>query len=131
MNIDEKRKFNRVKICYPLSYSCIDRSDKIIHENSGNALDISQGGLRLGTTNIISTDKICLSANNYKGNKIEIKGKVMWCKKVAMGEYQAGVRFEGRHEFNIRFAIEIVRAHHYLKDEQNFNEDNYQSASAA
>jgi hypothetical protein len=77
MNFNEKRKFDRVKICYPISYSCIDLADTIVFENSGYALDISQGGLRLGITNIISTDKILLIANDQK--KLRLKSRVKSC----------------------------------------------------
>ena len=131
MDFDEKRKFKRVKICHPISYSCIDLADKIVFENTGNAIDISQGRLRLGTTDIISTDKILLIANSQKNDQIEIKGKVVWCKKIGMGEYQAGIKFLGNHDLNVHFVTEVVRAYHYQKDQDNIGQASSQSTSAA
>jgi hypothetical protein len=131
MDFDEKRKFKRVKICYPISYSCIDLADTIVFENSGYALDISQGGLRLGITNIISTDKIMLIANDYKRTQIEIKGNVVWCKKIGAGEYQTGIKFMGNHESNVSFVTEVVRAYHYQKEQDNIGKAISQSTSAA
>ena len=131
MNFDEKRTYNRVKICYPISYSCIDLADTIVFESSGYILDVSQGGLRLGITNIISADKILLIANDQKQAQIEIKGKVVWCRKIGGGEYQAGIKFMGNHESNISFVTEVVRAYHYQKDQDNIGKAISQSTSAA
>jgi hypothetical protein len=55
----------------------------------------------------------------------------VWCKKIGVGEYQAGIKFMGNHESNISFVTEVVRAYHYQKDQENIGQATYQSTSAA
>jgi len=50
MNVVEKRKYPRVQIQNLISYVCLDEDGNPVKHLMGSALDISQGGLLLETT---------------------------------------------------------------------------------
>ena len=49
MNTSERRKYPRVKVYYPISYICSEKSGRIVQENMGVALNISQSGILIET----------------------------------------------------------------------------------
>jgi hypothetical protein len=49
-------------------------------------------------------------------NVIEMKGKIVYCRKIDSGVYQSGISFLGP-EAEMDFAGKTVRLHHYTKNE--------------
>jgi hypothetical protein len=115
MSVVEKRKFGRVKTHNLISYVCLDNDGRPIANLMGIALDISQGGLLLETTQQIEPRDIVLVAADEKERIVEIKAKAVYCREVSSGKFHVGVSFRGTYDENIRFAKCVVRAYHYRK----------------
>ena len=116
MPTTEKRKYPRVKIFILISYTCIDKDGEISGQNYGTALDISQGGVLIETASALNTEYILLTIIDLKNKMLELKGKVVYCKKTESGKYKAGVSFKGTKEENIKFASKIVRTYYSQKN---------------
>jgi hypothetical protein len=117
MNKSERRKHPRVKIYYPISYTCTNEKGSIVQQNMGVALNISQGGILIETADSIFSKYISLTSVDLNGNAIKVKGKVAYCKKTASTKYRVGVCFDGSQAQNIHFVKALTRSYHYNKDE--------------
>ena len=53
MSTSERRKYPRVKVYYPISYVCMDKNGRIVQENMGVALNISQSGILVETADSV------------------------------------------------------------------------------
>ena len=115
IGVVEKRKFPRVKIRNLISYVCLDNDGRPITNLMGIALDISQSGLLLETTQQIEPRDIVMIAADEKERIVEIKAKAVYCPEITSGEFHVGVSFRGTHDENIHFAKCMVRACHYRK----------------
>ena len=111
----EKRKYPRVKIFILISYTCINNDGEILSQNYDTASDISQGGILIETAFVLDTELILLSIIDLEAKILEIKGKVIYCKKRDSGKHRAGIRFLRTKEENIKFASKIVRTFHSHK----------------
>ena len=81
MNVAEKRKYPRVQIHNLISYICLDEDCKPIKHLMGSALDISQGGLLLETTQQIEPGNGILITADKQDRIVEIKGKAAYCRR--------------------------------------------------
>jgi Tfp pilus assembly protein PilZ len=115
MNSTEKRKYPRVKIHNLISYVCIDEDGKPIKRLMGSALDISQGGLLLETTQQIEPGNGILITADEQDRIVEIKGKAAYCREAGSGRFYIGISFQGTHDENIQFVKHIVRANYYRR----------------
>jgi hypothetical protein len=91
----EKRKFNRYEFQKPVLVFPVlpSKSGNILevedHSLKSQASDISEGGLRLATSNGFKTDSILkLNFKVEKNQPVEVYGKIIWKQKE-----QCGVRF--------------------------------------
>ena len=117
MPASERRKHKRVKIYYPISYVCTDEKDQVVQDNIGVALNISQSGILIETTDGVFSKFITLRTIDLNKNIIKIKGKVAYCKKDKSGKYLSGISFAENHAKNIYFVKRLIRAYFYNKDE--------------
>ncbi len=117
MSTPERRKHSRVKINYPISYVCMDKKGRIVQQNMGVALNISQSGILIETVDSVFSKYITLISVDLNKDIIEIKGKVAYCKKNKTEKYRVGISFEGTHAQNIRFVKTLIRSYYYNKDE--------------
>ena len=115
MKQEERRKYKRVKIHYPITYCCLDIDGNVIEEMMGVAIDISQSGILIESPKIISTKDVLLISIDLKKNVIELKCEVVYRRRLKNGRYRIGMRFNGSHEINVAFATKIAKAYHYLK----------------
>jgi c-di-GMP-binding flagellar brake protein YcgR len=115
MNIIEKRKYPRVKIHNLISYICLDNDGRPIKNLMGTALDISQGGLLLETTQRIEPGDIILITADEQDQIIEINARATYCREMAGGKFCVGVSFQGAQDKNIQFVSCMVRSYHYCK----------------
>ena len=113
----ERRKHPRVKIFFPIFYNCLDDDDNIIGQNMAVALDISQGGMLLETSEIIDTNYVNLSSVATNNEIFEIKGKVVYSKKDGDGKISVGISFQEDHLNNVKFSQKIIRTFHYKKQD--------------
>ena len=111
----ERRKYPRVNIYYPISYACLDKNHDVLEQNMAVALNISQNGILIETSNIVLSKWMELISVDFNENIIELKGKIAFCKKVQSGKYRTGISFQGSHEQNVAFAKQLIKAYHYCK----------------
>ena len=87
----------------------------------GRALNISQSGIFLETTDRILSESISIMSVDAKNNLIEINGQVIYSVERSNGRFGAGIRFLGTHLENIQYAMKLIKAYNALK---------YQTATA-
>jgi c-di-GMP-binding flagellar brake protein YcgR len=121
MTTPERRKYPRVEVYYPISYACMNENGRIVQENMGVALDISQGGILIETAVGVFSKYIKLISTDHNKNIIEIKGKVAYCKRTQSEKYRTGISFAGTHAQNINFAKKLIKSYHYKKSEYRYN----------
>jgi c-di-GMP-binding flagellar brake protein YcgR len=112
MSSIEKRKSPRVKIQNLISYVCLDEDGKPIKHLMGTALDISQGGLLLETTQHIEPGNVILITADEQDKIFEINGKAAYCRETGSGKFNVGISFQGTHAENIQFVKCVVRSNY-------------------
>ena len=115
MNVAEKRKYRRIKIHNIISYVFLDEDRKPIKSLMGTALDISQGGLLLKTTQQIEPGNGIILTADEQDRIVEINGKAAYCREAGSGRFYIGISFQGTHDENIQFVKHIVRANYYRR----------------
>jgi hypothetical protein len=117
MEKPDRRKYPRVDVYSSISYVCIDIDGKLIDQNMGVALNLSQSGILLETGRPIESDIVSLMFVDLEENLAEIRGDVAYSKQKESGMYFNGIHFMGDHEDNIQFAEKLIRAYHYRKSD--------------
>jgi hypothetical protein len=108
----DQREFPRVQACNLISYAVTDRGGNVTDHCMGRALDLSQNGICLETVRQVKSEYISLMSNDVKENLIEIKGRVAYSRKNGQNLFRTGIRFEGTHDENIRFAKKLIRVYY-------------------
>ena len=111
MTENERRKHPRVRIMHPVFYECFDKEGKLIGQNLGSIIDISNSGIMIKTEDVVESNFVLLTSVDLKNKLFEIRGKVIHCKKKANGEYVSGIKFQETEGNNIRFTGKIVAAY--------------------
>jgi hypothetical protein len=93
----------------------LDEDGKPIKRLMGSALDISQGGVLLGTTQQIEPGNGILITADELDRIIEINGNAAYCREIGSGKFYVGISFKGTHDENIQFVKCMVRANYYRK----------------
>jgi len=115
MNVAEKRKYPRVPIHNLVSYVCLDEDGEPIMRLMGTALDVSQGGLLLETTQQIEPGNGILITADEQDRIVEINGKAAYCRETSSGKFYVGISFQGTPDENIQFVQHKVRANYYRR----------------
>jgi hypothetical protein len=118
----ERRQYQRIKTCNLISFVGINSDGKIVEQNMGRALNISQGGIFLETIDMVFSESVSMMSVDSGSNLIEINGEVIYSTVYGKGRFGTGVRFQGTHAQNIQFAMKLIKAYHANK---------YQSVPAA
>jgi len=108
----DQRAYPRVPSCNLVSYAAFNQNGNITDHRMGRALDISQNGIFLETPQRVTSDYISLMTSDLENNMIEIKGKVAYSRKNGDAMFRTGIRLEGTHDENIRFAKKLIRVYH-------------------
>jgi hypothetical protein len=111
----ERRKYPRVKIFNTISYIGYDTDNNIIEQNIGVAIDVSQTGLLIASTQKVESEYLSLVASNQNDELIKIEARVAYCRKVDTGKYHMGMILQGSNDESIQFVKELIRAFHYRK----------------
>lgn len=112
-NEAERRKYKRVKTQNLISYFSFDETGKMRSHGLGIAMDLSQGGVLLETTNYIKPGLIVLAATDRKKNLIEVKGKIAYSKRTSSGIYFTGIEFTGVNERVTQFITKLIKEYNW------------------
>ena len=118
----EKRQHPRVKTCNLISFVGMGSNGKISEQKMGRALNISQSGIFLETTDRVLSESISMMSVDAGNNLIEIKGQVIYSTERSNGRFGAGVRLQGSHAENIQFVMKLIKA---------FNTNKYKATAPA
>jgi hypothetical protein len=116
MDKTERRKYQRVKVFDPISYSFVDSGSNAVVENISVALNASQNGIQIQTLTEIQSKNIRLKFINLEQNTFEVEGEVIYCAKQQSGIFKIGVRLMGTDAENVYFVKQLVRFYHYGKE---------------
>ena len=116
MGIEERRKYPRVQIFDPISYLTLDSEGETIHHNVAVVRDVSQTGIQLEAFLEVRAKKLSLMFFDMHKNQIEVKGKVVYCRRNESGQFSIGIQFIGNEAENLRFVKALVKSYHYQKE---------------
>ena len=108
----DQREYARVEACNLISYAVTDQGGNPTDQRMGKALDVSQNGICLETARQVKSEYISLMTSDVEENLIEIKGRVAYSKKSEQNLFRTGIRLEGTHDENIRFAKKLIRVYY-------------------
>jgi hypothetical protein len=107
----DQRQYPRVALCNLISYAALDPKAGTSDHRMGRALDVSQNGIYLETATAVESEYISLMTSDVADKLIEIKGKVAYSRKNGDAMFRTGIRFEGTHDENVRFAKKLIRVY--------------------
>ena len=108
----DQRDYPRVEACNLISYAVTDGGGNVTDHRMGRALDVSQNGICLETVRRVKAGYISLMTSDVEENLIEIKGRVAYSQKNGQNQFRTGIRLEGTHDENIRFAKKLIRVYY-------------------
>ena len=112
----ERRKYPRVQIFDPISYLSLDSDGETIHQNVAVVRNVSRTGIQIEAFLEIRSKKLSLMFFDLNKNQIEVKGKVVYCKRNKSGQFSIGIHFIGNEAENLRFVRALVKSYHYQKE---------------
>ena len=118
MDNKDRRKFPRVAIFDPISFTCTDSKDNVLEEDIGVALNVCQNGIQIESFRKIESEFALVRFVDLEMKNIEIKGKVIYSRKTESGVFKTGIRLLASHEKNVEFVKKLVKFYHYCKVKQ-------------
>jgi c-di-GMP-binding flagellar brake protein YcgR len=115
----DRRKNPRTDICNPISYFCMDKDGHILDQHSGVAFNVSQSGIGFETGLKIESDYILINFIDIEDKVVEIKGKVVYCRKNDSGRYNIGINFQGTGAEKTQIKDKLIRSCNYQKNRFN------------
>jgi hypothetical protein len=108
-----RRKYPRVGIRVPVSYTLLDNHGKKGSDFFGLALDVSLGGLLLESFDFIETEYVGICFIDIENMVAQIKCKMVYSRKEDSGMVHTGLMFQGQEIEKTDFVIRIIRANFY------------------
>jgi hypothetical protein len=115
MENKERRKYPRVQIFDPISYLSLDSGSEKL-QNVAVVRDVSQTGIQMEAFVEVKSKKLSLMFFDMYRNQIEVKGKVIYCRKNESDQYSIGIQLIGNESENLRFVKALVKSYHYQKE---------------
>jgi hypothetical protein len=115
----ERRKYPRVQIYDPISYLTLDADGEMIQQNVAVVRNVSQTGIQIEVLLEIKSKTLSLMLFDLNKNQIEVKGKVVYCRKNKSGQFSIGIHFLGSEAENLRFVRALVKSYHYQKEKSH------------
>jgi len=112
----DRRKYPRVQIFDPISYLSLDAEGEIIQQNVAVVRNVSQSGIQMESLLEIKSKKLSLMFFDMNKNQIEVKGKVVYCRRNETDQFSIGIHFLGSEAENLRFVKALVKSYHYQKE---------------
>jgi len=116
MGNEERRKYPRIQIFDPISYLSLDSDGKTVLQNVAVVRDVSQTGIQMEAFVEVKSKKLSLMFFDMNKNQIEVKGKVVYCRKNDSGQFSIGINLIGNEAENLRFVKALVKSYHYQKE---------------
>ena len=112
---EERRSYPRVPICDPISYISIDSDGTPLGQNMGTVLNASQNGIKIETYDAPGSKLGLISFVDLDKKMVEIRGKIVYCKKTSSGKFVSGINLQGSSAEKLQFIKKLVRFYHYTK----------------
>jgi hypothetical protein len=119
MENEERRKYPRVQIFDPISYLSLDPDGKTVHQNVAVVRDVSQTGIKIEAFLEVKAETISMMFFDMHKNRIEVEGRVVYCKKNESGQFSIGIELIGNEAENLRFVRALVKSYHYQKEKSH------------
>ena len=74
-----------------LSYICLDKSEKVVHQAMARTINISEGGFLIETHFKMKKNYKLIATIGIRDETVDIKGKVAHVKSAGGGKYLAGI----------------------------------------
>jgi hypothetical protein len=110
---NEQRDNKRIEVAGVVFISGIDEKGSLVGQDIGVVKNISKSGIMMELYNEIDYETVELTGSALDGTQIEIKGKVVYLKRLNDNNICVGIQFTGSELENIRFVKEIVKNYHY------------------
>jgi hypothetical protein len=111
----ERRKHARIETRNLISHDSINKKGQIVSRNMGRAIDVSRSGILLETAQPIDGDYVSIVTVDLENKLIELKGRVIYCRKTQSGMYHAGIEFMGSEQETTSFAVKLIKLFHRRK----------------
>ena len=108
-----RRKHSRVNTQNLISCFSFDENGKLISHGLGIALDVSKGGILMETPYPIESGLILLTTTDRENNVIEVKGRLIYSKKVPIGTYLCGIEFISNDERVRNFITKLIKDYNF------------------
>ncbi len=89
----KKRTSQRFDSLNLISYECMDENNNIIQQGIGRTINLSETGILLETQALMELNTLIVMSAGLKDELIEIKGKIVHCKKADNKKFEIGVHF--------------------------------------
>jgi len=93
-----------------LSYVYVDENGTPVREGMGRTLNVSESGILLETIFYIAPGNFLLLNVAVGEELLDLKGRVVHCRKNAAGRYQAGVEFSDVENMSAADLKQIVQS---------------------
>jgi hypothetical protein len=96
MNLKERRKFQRIAANNLHSNITFTKDDnQSVSHIDCRVVNISLGGMQIETQYSIKSEHVNLGVIDSRKNRLEIKGRVVYCEKISPKIFHVGVSFIG------------------------------------
>jgi len=92
MGTIEKRRHGRID-SLNLSYVCVNEKGETVNQGMGRTLNVSESGILLETHFCIKPEQLLAMTIAFEDELVDIRGKVVHCRKGGDGKSEAGVEF--------------------------------------
>jgi len=93
MTNEEKRKHSRIDSVNLLNYVYFDENEAEENQGMGRTLNVSESGILLETHSPMNAQRIVSLTIGFKEDVVDIKGRVVYMRKMEDGLFESGIEF--------------------------------------
>ena len=109
MNIEERRKFQRIAADnLHLNITFTKDDNQSVSQIDCRVVNISHDGVQIETQYPIKSEHVNLGVIDSRKNRLEIKGRVVYCEKISPKIFYVGVSFIGSNMDKYRFMSQLM-----------------------
>ncbi len=116
---DNRRKYPRVSIHVPVTYTLLEDPGETEPEAVGVALDVSLGGLLIESSDFIASEDVGVRFIDAENQIVRIRCKMVYSRKTDLGTdrevVHTGLCFQGTGPEKANFATKLIRAYFYRR----------------